>query len=75
MEWRSHRNEGVTGAINVLECYRTTVHFDGFKVYTFVELGHIRSLVPLQQLHIYTLAPQVLLISDLLPESTHRQPQ
>ena len=40
-----------------------------------VELGHIRSLVPLQQLHIYTLAPQVLLISDPLPESTHRQPQ
>ena len=40
-----------------------------------VELGHIRSSVPLRQLHIYTLAPRVPLISDPLPESTHGQPR
>ena len=40
-----------------------------------VELGHIRSSVPLRQLHIYTLAPRVPLISDPLPESAHGQPR
>ena len=40
-----------------------------------VELGRIRSSVPLRQLHIYTLAPRVPLISDPLPESAHGQPR
>ena len=68
----------ITGGIFVHDAFTyTEAHVNKVPVSPLalcVELGRIRSSVPLWQLHIYTLAPWAPLISDPLLESAHGQP-